>query len=126
MEKTYRLSRGFTIFFWILGIFCCLIVITLPLGILIIYLIFTAEVHLTHDMLERRWLGRKAVPLNEITELKWLPHYGLLQGQMRPLQVVAKNPVKKTRFGIPVGCFERCDEMIVEMQKRSGHTISGK
>ena len=124
MEKTYRMRSGFKIFLWIFSVFCFLLVVLIPLGGLLLYVIYTAEVHMTADMLERRWVGKKSVPWNEISELSWLPTRGFLQGFMRPLRIVASNPTSKVRFGIPVGAFERTDELIAELEKYSGKSIS--
>lgn len=124
MEKIYKVSPGFKIFLWIFCFLCFLLVILIPLGILLLYIAFKAEVRMTHDMFERRWVGKKAVPWNEITELSWLPAMGFLQRQMRPLRIVAKNPVSTVKFGLPVGAFERTEELLAELQKRSGKNIS--
>jgi len=126
MEKIYKVSSGFKVFFWILAVLCFLLVIMIPAGILLLYIVYKAEVRMTHDMFERRWIGKNSVPWNEITELAWLPTPGYLQKQMRPLRIVAKNPVKTVKIGLPVGVFERTDELLEELQKRSGQTISKK
>jgi hypothetical protein len=118
------MSSGFKTFFWILAVLCILMVIMIPAGILLIYLIFNAEVRMTPHTLERKWMGKKTMQWNEITELKWLPTPGALQKAMRPLRVVAKNPTRIVKAGIPVGVFERSPEIIAEMQKRSGKTIA--
>ncbi|KAB2842825.1 hypothetical protein F9K50_01195 [bacterium] len=124
MEKIFKVSPGFRIFLWIFSIFCFLLVVLIPMGILLLYIALKAEVRMTHDTLERRWVGRKAVPWNEITELSWLPAMGYLQRYMRPLRIVAENPASKVKFGLPVGAFERTDELLVELQKRSGKTVA--
>jgi hypothetical protein len=124
MEKIYKISPGFKTFFWILAVLCFLLVIMIPAGILLLYIVYTAEVRMTHDMFERRWIGKKMVSWNEITELSWLPALGYLQRQMRPLRIVAKNPVGTVKIGLPVGAFERTDELLAELQKRSGQAIS--
>jgi len=122
-DKVFKVSKGFKIFFWVIAVLCILMVIMAPAGILLIYIIYKAEVRMTYHTLERRWLGYKAVPWNEITELKWLPAIGAMQRAMRPLRVVAKNPTKTTKFGIPTGTFERNEELLAELEKRSGKTI---
>ena len=124
METVYGLSKGFKIFFWILAVICCLMIILIPLGILLIYIIYTAEVRMTSHSLERKWLGRKVMAWNEITELKWMPAVGAMQRAMRPLRVVAKSPTQTVKAGIPVGTFERSAELVAELEKRAGRTIA--
>lgn len=124
MEQVYKLSSGFKIIFWILAVLCFLMVITIPATVLIIYVVYKAEVRLSPDRFERRWMGLKSVPWNEITELKWLPAAGALQKAMSPMRIVAKNPTQTVKIGLPVGAFERSEEIIAELQKRSGKTLS--
>ena len=124
IEQVYKVSSGFKIGFWILAVFCFLLIIMIPAGVLILYIVYKAEVRLTHDMFERRWVGKKSAPWNEIVELKWLPAVGMLQRAMRPMRIVAKNPTRTVKIGLPVGAFERSEELIAELQKRSGKTIS--
>lgn len=124
MEKVYKINSGFRIFLWVFSIFCFLLVVLIPMGILLLYIAFRAEVRITHDMFERRWVGKKSVPWSEITEISWLPARGYLQGQMRPLRIVAENPTSKVKFGLPVGAFERAEEILGELQRRSGKVIS--
>lgn len=124
MEQIFKVRSGFKVFFWILAVLCFLLVILFPAGILLIYVAYKAEVRMTDKTLEARWIGRKAVPWSEITELSWLPTRGALNGMMRPLRFVATSAGKTVKGGIPVGAFERTDELIAELQKRSGKTIS--
>jgi hypothetical protein len=79
---------------------------------------------MTDKTLEVKWMGRKVAAWNEITELSWLPTRGALNAMMRPLRFVAKSAGKTVKGGIPVGAFERTEELIAELQKRSGKTIS--
>ena len=123
MEDVYKLGSGFKVFFWILAVLCILMVFTIPFAILIIVLIFRAEVKLTPYTLERVWMGKKVWNINEITELKWLPTPGFLQKMMRPLMVVSKNPTKTVKAGIPVGTFERTEELVAELEKRTGKKV---
>jgi hypothetical protein len=122
-EKVFKVSKGFKIFFWVIAVLCILMVFMIPAGALLIYIISTGEVRMSQQSLSRKWIGTKTVPWNEITELKWLPALGALQRAMRQLRVVAKNPTKTVKFGIPVGCFERNEELIEELQKRWGKAI---
>lgn len=124
MENIYKLSSGFKTFFWILAVLCFLMVIMIPATVMLIYIIYTAEVRITHDTFERRWLGKRTVMLNEITELAWLPTPGYLQKMMRPMRIVAKNPTQTIKFGLPIGAFEKSDEIVAELQKRTGKTAS--
>ena len=123
-ERVYKVSSGFKIFFWILAVLCCLLIIMIPAGIAIIYIVYKAEVRMTHDMFSRRWLGQKSVPWNEITELKWLPALGALQRAMRPMRIVAKSTTGTVKLGLPVGAYEKSEEIIAELQRRSGKTLS--
>jgi hypothetical protein len=124
MDQVYKISSGFKVFFWILAVICFLMLILIPAGVLILFVVYRAEVRLSADRFERRWLGLKSAPWNEIVELTWLPAVGALQRAMRPLRIVAKNPVNTVKIGLPVGAFERSDELVAELQKRSGKTLS--
>ena len=124
MDTVYKLSSGFKIFFWILAVLCFLLVFLIPAGILVLYIGYTAEVRLNSHLFERKWVGKKSTPWNEIVELSWLPARGMLQKMMRPMRIVAKNPTQTIKFGLPVGAFERSEELIAELQKRSGKEIS--
>jgi hypothetical protein len=124
MEQVYKLTTGFKVFFWILAILCLVLVVLFPGTILLVYLIFTAEVRITDKTLQRTWLGTKTVAWGDITELSWLPTKGALAAMMKPLQFVAKSADKTVKASIPVGVFERSGELIAELQKRSGKSIS--
>jgi hypothetical protein len=124
MEQIYKLSSGFKTVFWVLAVLCFLLVIMIPAGILVLFIVYKAEVRLTPDRFERRWVGQKSAPWNEIVELKWLPAVGMLQRAMRPMRIVAKNPTQTIKIGLPVGAFERSGELIAEIEKRSGKTLS--
>lgn len=124
MEKTYKISAGFKVFLWIFAVLCFLLIVLIPLGGLLLYIAYQAEIRMSHDSFERRWIGKKSVPWNEITELSWLPAMGYLQRQMRPLRIVAKNPTSTVKFGVPVGAFEKTEELVAELQKRAGKTIA--
>lgn len=124
MDQVYKISSGFKVFFWILAVICFLMLILIPAGVLILFVVYKAEVRLSADRFERRWLGLKSAPWNEIVELTWLPAVGALQRAMRPLRIVAKNPVSTVKIGLPVGAFERSDELVAELEKRSGKTLS--
>ena len=118
------MRKGFKVFFWILAILCFLMVIMIPAGVLLIYLIYTAEVRMTPHTLERKWIGKKVWAWNEITELKWLPTPSFLQKAMRPMRVMSKNPTQTVKGGIPIGTFERTEELIGELEKRTGKKIT--
>ncbi len=122
-EITFKISHGFKIFFWILAVLCFLLVLMIPASILLIWVIYKAEVRMTYDELEVQWIGRKKAYWKEITELKWLPALNYVQRKMRPLAYKGQNPTRKFKGGIPVGAFERTDELLAELQKRSGQTI---
>ncbi len=124
METVYKLSSGFKTFFWILAVLCFLLILLIPAGVLLLYIAYTAEVRLTPHLFERRWIGKKSAPWNEMVELTWLPTPGMLQRMMRPMRIVAKNPTQTVKIGLPVGAFERSEELIAELQKRSGKEIS--
>lgn len=124
MDQVYKVSSGFKIFFWILAVLCCLMIILIPAGILMIYIIYKAEVRMTRDTFSRRWVGQKEVPWNEITELSWLPAMGAMQRAMRPLRIVAKSTTRTVKIGLPVGAFEKSEEIVAELQKRSGKSLT--
>ena len=67
MEQVYKLTTGFKVFFWILAILCLVLVVLFPGTILLVYLIFTAEVRITDKTLQRTWLGTKTVAWGDIT-----------------------------------------------------------
>jgi hypothetical protein len=43
---------------------------------------------------------------------------------MKPLRFIANSSGKTIQGNIPVGVFERSEELIAELQKRSGKQIS--
>jgi len=124
MDTTFKMRSGFKVFFWILAVFCTILIILIPAAVLIVWIAYTAEVKMNPDTLEVKWIGRKIAPWKDITELKWLPAHGGLKRAMRPLSFKAMSDGKKIAGGIPVGVFERTEELLAELQKRSGKTIS--
>lgn len=124
MEQVFKVSSGFRIVCWVLAVVSCVIFILLPFGILLIFIAYKAEVRMTQDTLEARWIGRRVARWNEITEMSWGRSTGIIRTAMRPLRFVASSAGKTIQGNIPVGVFERSDELVAELQKRAGRQIA--
>jgi len=125
-ELTFKVRHGFKVFFWILAVLCFLLVLMIPAGILLIWILYKAEVRMTYDELEVQWIWRKKAYWKEITEFKWMPALNYVQRQMRPLLYKGQNPAQSFKGNIPVGVFERTDELLSELEKRSGKPVPRK
>ncbi len=124
MDQTWHVGTGFKVFCWIMAVLCFALVVLAPGGFLLLWIAHGAYVKLTHDTLEVRWIGRRQVKLADITKLEWLRAAGVIGAMMQPLGYHLKDGSKWSTPRIPIGVFKGDKELLAELQKRTGLTVT--
>jgi hypothetical protein len=77
---------------------------------------------MTDDKLYIRWIGTREIPWSDISGFTWAGGAGAVLAALRPLKYQLHSK-PGSNANIAVGAFERSDEMLAELTRRSGRTI---
>jgi hypothetical protein len=122
MDKTFRTSKGMKVGCWVLAGLCAVFIVALPFTILMLWIAYGAHVRMTGDKLYIRWIGTREIPWSDISGFTWAGGAGAVRAALRPLKYQLHSK-PGSNANIAVGAFERSDEMLAELTRRTGHTI---
>ena len=125
MDKTFSTSKGMKVACWVLAVLCAVFIVTLPGTILMLWIAYGAQVRMTGDKLSIRWIGTREIPWSDISGFTWAGGAGAVRAALRPLKCQLRSKPGSNAGSIAVGAFERSDEMLAELTRRTGHTIPG-
>lgn len=107
---------------WILAVLCAVFIVTLPGTLLMLWIAYGAHVRMTGDRLFIRWIGTREIAWSDLSGFAWAGGAGAVRAVLRPLHYrLRSRPGSKAN--IAVGAFERSDEMLAELTRRTGHAI---
>ena len=122
MDKTFGTSKGMKAGCWILAILCAVFIFTLPGTMLMLWLAYGAQVRMTGDKLRIRWIGSREIAWSDISGFSWAGGAGAVRAALRPLEYRRRSKPGSNPH-IAVGAFERGDEILAELTRRTGHAI---
>ena len=122
MDKTFRTSKGMKVGCWILAVLCAVFIVTLPGTLLMLWIAYGAHVRMTGDRLSIRWIGTREIAWSDIAGFTWAGGAGAVRAALRPLNYRLRSK-PGSNANIAVGAFERSDEMLAELTRRTGHAI---
>jgi len=122
MDKTFRTSNGMKVGCWVLAVLCAVFIVTLPGTMVMLWIAYGAQVRMTGDKLSIRWIGSREIPWSDISGFTWAGGAGVARAALRPLKYQLHSRPGSTA-NIAVGAFERSDEMLAELTRRTGHAI---
>jgi hypothetical protein len=122
MDKTFMTSKAMKLGCWILAVLCAVFVFTLPGAVLMLWIAYGAQVRMTRDTLCIRWIGSREIPWSDICGFAWADGGGVVRAVLRPLRYQLRS-TPGSSANIAVGAFERGDELLAELSRRTGRPI---
>jgi hypothetical protein len=123
MDKTFGTSKGMKVGCWVLAVLCAVFIVTLPGTLLMLWIAYGAHVRMTGDKLYIRWIGSREIPWSDVSGFAWAGGAGAVRAALRPLKCQLHSKPGSNANTIAVGAFERSDEMLAELTRRTGQPI---
>jgi hypothetical protein len=114
-ERVYRLRKGFQVFCWVMAVLCFALVVLAPMGAMMIWILFHAEIRITTSHLIIKWFGTRTIPWSEIASLAPVRAQGAVGAMMMPHQYTLRSGKSGN---IAVGAHDGTEEILAEIRKR--------